>query len=93
MVDRANQVEDRTRMEHHSRPFIPLAVDGIHENCRGAGNNTFRRNMRELIQTHKPGILILMETKVQYSYMGNFFSNMGFSAATIVNPVGRSGGV
>ncbi|KAI8005772.1 hypothetical protein LOK49_LG07G02140 [Camellia lanceoleosa] len=61
--------------------------------CREAGNNTFRRNMRELLQTHKPGILVLLETKVTYSSMGNFFSNMGFSAATIVDPVGRSGGM
>ncbi|KAL7171631.1 hypothetical protein ACSBR2_036319 [Camellia fascicularis] len=62
-------------------------------NCRGAGNNTFRRTMRELFQAHQLGILILIETKVQYNLMGNFFSNMGFSAVTIVDPVGRSSGV
>ncbi|KAI7983797.1 hypothetical protein LOK49_LG15G01767 [Camellia lanceoleosa] len=49
--------------------------------------------MRELLQAHQSGILILMETKVQYSSMGNFFSNMGFSAATIVDLVGWSGGI
>ncbi|KAL7254943.1 hypothetical protein ACSBR1_009157 [Camellia fascicularis] len=62
-------------------------------NCRGAGNNTFRRNMCELLQTHKPGILVLLETKVTYSSTGNFFSNMGLLAATIVDPVGCSGGI
>ncbi|KAL7169442.1 hypothetical protein ACSBR2_034478 [Camellia fascicularis] len=62
-------------------------------NCRGTGNNTFRRNMRELLQTHKPGIIVLLETKVMFSSMGNIFSNMGFSAATIVDLVGRSGGI
>lgn len=49
--------------------------------------------MRELIKSHHPSILILMETKVLYSSMGNFFNNIGFTAATIVDPVGRSGGI
>ncbi|XP_028114297.1 uncharacterized protein LOC114312281 [Camellia sinensis] len=49
--------------------------------------------MRKLLQIHKPRILVLLETKVIFSSMGNFFSNMGFSAATIVDPVGRSGGI
>ncbi|KAI7994974.1 hypothetical protein LOK49_LG11G01739 [Camellia lanceoleosa] len=61
-------------------------------NCRGAGNSTFRRNIRNLIQSHKLGILVLMETKVLYSSMGNFFSNMGFTITTIVDPIGRSCG-
>lgn len=62
-------------------------------NCRGAGNNAFKRNMRELLNTHKPAILILMETKIPYSTMGNFFNNLGFTAATIVDPVERAGGI
>ncbi|KAI7993515.1 hypothetical protein LOK49_LG11G00930 [Camellia lanceoleosa] len=49
--------------------------------------------MRELLNTHKPGIIILMETKVQFSSMGPFFTNMGFSASTIVDPIGRAGGI
>ncbi|KAI8017739.1 hypothetical protein LOK49_LG04G00158 [Camellia lanceoleosa] len=62
-------------------------------NCRGAGNSAFKHNMRELINNHKPEILILMETKVPFSSMGNFFNNMGFTAATIVDPTGRAGGI
>ncbi|KAL7254736.1 hypothetical protein ACSBR1_008973 [Camellia fascicularis] len=49
--------------------------------------------MHELIKSHKPAILILMETKIPYSSMGTFFNNMGFTAATIVDPIGRSGGI
>lgn len=62
-------------------------------NCRGVGNNAFKRNMRELIKSHKLAILILMETKVPYSSIGTFFNNMGFTVATIVDPIGRSGGI
>ncbi|KAI7985906.1 hypothetical protein LOK49_LG14G02233 [Camellia lanceoleosa] len=32
-------------------------------NCRDVGNNTFKRNLVEIIRVHKPEILILMETK------------------------------
>ncbi|KAI8005960.1 hypothetical protein LOK49_LG07G02581 [Camellia lanceoleosa] len=59
----------------------------------GAANNAFKRNMRELLSTHKPAILILMETKIPYSAMGNFFNNLGFTVATIVDPIGRAGGI
>ncbi|KAI7991201.1 hypothetical protein LOK49_LG12G00888 [Camellia lanceoleosa] len=62
-------------------------------NCRGAGNNTFKRNLRELLNIHKPEILVLMETKVPFSSLGNFFNNLGFSASTVVDPVGRMGGI
>ncbi|KAL7249819.1 hypothetical protein ACSBR1_011904 [Camellia fascicularis] len=49
--------------------------------------------MKELLHLHKLEILILMETKVTFSSIGNFFNNLGFSASTIVDPVGRSGGI
>ncbi|KAL7165463.1 hypothetical protein ACSBR2_041197 [Camellia fascicularis] len=33
-------------------------------NCRRAGNTNFKRNLVEIIKTHKPEILVLMEMKV-----------------------------
>ncbi|XP_028120402.1 uncharacterized protein LOC114317817 [Camellia sinensis] len=60
-------------------------------NCRRTGNNTFKRNLRELLRAHKPEILVLMETKVTFSSFGNFFNNLGFSASTVVDPIGRMG--
>lgn len=62
-------------------------------NCRGAGNKTFKRNLVEILRSHKPEILILMETKVAFSKMGNFFNRLGFTASTIVGPIGRVGGI
>ncbi|XP_028123763.1 uncharacterized protein LOC114320887 [Camellia sinensis] len=56
-------------------------------NCRGAGNNNFKRNFVEIIRTHKPEIIILMETKVPFSSMGNFFNRLGFTTSTFVDPV------
>ncbi|XP_028124491.1 uncharacterized protein LOC114321519 [Camellia sinensis] len=62
-------------------------------NCRGASNNIFKRNLVEIIRTHKPEILILMETKVPLSRMSNFFNRLGFTALSIVNPIVRVGGI
>ncbi|KAI8004098.1 hypothetical protein LOK49_LG08G00289 [Camellia lanceoleosa] len=62
-------------------------------NCRGAGNNTFKRNLVEIIKAHKPEILVLMETKVALSKLANFFNRLGFTASTIIDPVGRVGGI
>lgn len=62
-------------------------------NCRGAGNDRFRRNLSELVQMHKSDMLILMETKVELNSMGMFFNNLGYTASTHVDPIGRSGGI
>ncbi|XP_028117920.1 uncharacterized protein LOC114315507 [Camellia sinensis] len=60
---------------------------------RGAGNQRFKRTMRELVQIHKPELLILMETKVEFKSMGMFFNCMGFTAFAHVDPIGCSGGI
>ncbi|KAI8031966.1 hypothetical protein LOK49_LG01G02988 [Camellia lanceoleosa] len=62
-------------------------------NCRGAGNSVFKRNMRKLLKCHNPSIIVLMETKVQFSFMGLFFNNLGFTASTYVDPVGKCRGI
>ncbi|XP_028097675.1 uncharacterized protein LOC114297443 [Camellia sinensis] len=62
-------------------------------NCRGAGNNTFKHNLTELVRTHKLEIIILLETKVTFSKIGNFFNQLGFTASTVVDPVRRMEGI
>ncbi|XP_028103837.1 uncharacterized protein LOC114302922 [Camellia sinensis] len=62
-------------------------------NCRGASNNILRRNFRELIRVHHPIVVAFFETKVLFSSMGLFFNHLGFTTSTIVDPVGRVGGI
>lgn len=60
-------------------------------NCRGAGNDNFKRNFRDIIHEHKPEVIALLETKVALNSMGMFFKNLGLTAATHVDPTGRAG--
>ncbi|KAI8028379.1 hypothetical protein LOK49_LG02G01345 [Camellia lanceoleosa] len=69
------------------------SMDMLFWNCRGASNNTFKRTLKELVRTHKPKILVLMETKVELNSMVMFFNRLGFTASTHFDPVGRSGGI
>ncbi|XP_028089827.1 uncharacterized protein LOC114290144 [Camellia sinensis] len=62
-------------------------------NCHGAGNSVFKRTIRDLLKSHNPSIIVLIETKVQLSSMGLFFNNLGFAASTFVDPVGKCGGI
>ncbi|KAI8028797.1 hypothetical protein LOK49_LG01G02501 [Camellia lanceoleosa] len=62
-------------------------------NCGGAGNKNFHRHFKELIKTHRPDVVALFETKVMFSSMGLFFNNLGYTASTTVDPVGRVGGI
>ncbi|KAI8574007.1 hypothetical protein RHMOL_Rhmol01G0320300 [Rhododendron molle] len=62
-------------------------------NCRGAGNDNFKRHFSELIRTHKPKIVGILETKVTFRKMGLFFKHLGFSGFAYVDPYGRAGGI
>lgn len=62
-------------------------------NCRGAGNTRFKSNFSELIRSHKPEIVALLEPKVSLQSMGGFFRNLGFTRDTFTDLNGRSGGI
>lgn len=62
-------------------------------NCRGAGNSKFKRNFSELMKTHKPGVVALLETKVSLDSMGIFFKSLGLKGSVHVDPTGRVGGI
>ncbi|KAI7980463.1 hypothetical protein LOK49_Contig144G00001 [Camellia lanceoleosa] len=49
--------------------------------------------MREFVQIHRPDILILMETKVEFKSVEMFFNCMGLIAFTHVDPTGRGGDI
>lgn len=62
-------------------------------NCRGAGNDRFRTNFKDLIRQHSPEIVALLEPKVNFQSMGSFFHNLGFTRNSYADPNGRSGGI
>ncbi|KAI8539203.1 hypothetical protein RHMOL_Rhmol09G0163000 [Rhododendron molle] len=61
-------------------------------NCRGAGNDNFKRNFRDIMHQHKPEVVALLETKVALKSMSMFFKHLGLTATTHVDPTGRAGG-
>ncbi|CAL5337103.1 unnamed protein product [Camellia sinensis] len=82
-------LEDQSPIPSHTIPSMDMLI----WNYRGVGNQRFKRTMRELVQIHKPELLILMETKVEFKSVGMFFNCMGFTASAHVDPIGRSGGI
>lgn len=102
MASMRSEADDRRRIRSIAKdlvsdsPLTYLSMDLLHLlfwNCRGASNNNFKHNLTEIIRTHKLEILVLLETKVPFSKIGNFFNRLGFTASTIVDPVGRVGGI
>ncbi|KAI7994851.1 hypothetical protein LOK49_LG11G00261 [Camellia lanceoleosa] len=45
------------------------------------------------VDIHIPDLIVLLETKVEFSSMGIFFNEMGFTTSAHVDPIGRSGGI
>nr|GLL37714.1 uncharacterized protein LOC109159904 [Ipomoea trifida] len=62
-------------------------------NCQGAGGRAFHRVLKNLIQTHKPTILSLVEPKVSGAQADLICKKMGYSDWVRVEAVGFSGGI
>ncbi|XP_031105341.1 uncharacterized protein LOC116010192 [Ipomoea triloba] len=62
-------------------------------NCQGAGGKGFHRVLKNLIQTHRPDILGLVEPKVSGSQANVVCSKLGYSDWIRVEAVGFSGGI
>lgn len=62
-------------------------------NCRGLGNSHAVRVLRDVIKSHKPDILFLMETLSNKEKINVMCDKLGFDNHLAVECVGRSGGV
>ncbi|KAH7837957.1 hypothetical protein Vadar_020054 [Vaccinium darrowii] len=49
--------------------------------------------MADLFKNHNPDFLVLVETKVPFATLNEFFKSKGFTARSYSDPVGRSGGI
>lgn len=75
---------------HHSVPMNkPTSI--IVWNTRGANNDTFSRNFRELVFTHTPCTVALLETKIEnHEHLRDEFH---FDDMIEVSAQGRAGGI
>ncbi|CAN0915184.1 hypothetical protein LINGRAHAP2_LOCUS28980 [Linum grandiflorum] len=62
-------------------------------NCKGIGQSRAVHVLGELIQTHRPGVLILLETFADKSRMKEVRVAVKFEGCFAVDAVGHSGGI
>ncbi|KAK9988379.1 hypothetical protein SO802_028618 [Lithocarpus litseifolius] len=68
-------------------------MDMLIWNCRGALKSTFCYNVFELVHTHSPAIMILIETKACGDRAKRIIDRLPFDVAIIANKIGLSGGL
>ena len=80
--------------------FEPLLLLGevysmifVFWNCRGADNLDFKITMKDLYRDYKPNVITLLETKIHFKSMGNYFNQFGLTENIHINPQGRVGGI
>lgn len=77
---------------NHQDPIrMNKATSIIFWNVRGANNDEFRRNFRELIDTHKPCLIVLLETRMT-SYV-TLLNDFNFTEMIEVPAEGQSRGL
>ena len=62
-------------------------------NCRGLGNSRAVCSLWDLVKSHRPRILFLMETLVHKMKIEELRIKLGFSGKFAVNSISHSGGL
>ncbi|CAM8926233.1 unnamed protein product [Rhodiola kirilowii] len=62
-------------------------------NCRGMGNARTVRALKDAIDSHRPQVVCLIETKVQHGKWGWLRVKLGFRNCFVVDPRGSAGGL
>lgn len=88
------------RLARAHSPPKPLMKNPYHDsmkiilwNVRGAGHPGFKSHFLHLVQEHKPGIAILVETKLHGERARQICSQLPFDNFTVVDAVGFKGGL
>jgi len=62
-------------------------------NCRGIGNPTTVRELRDLAKDYAPSVLFIMETQINKYRVENLRFSLGFDSSFAVSSSGRNGGL
>ncbi|KAJ4847785.1 hypothetical protein Tsubulata_003331 [Turnera subulata] len=62
-------------------------------NCQSAGSEKSRRAIADIVRTHRPSIIVLVETWVESAKVAPFLERHGYNGGSFVDPVGFSGGI
>lgn len=66
-------------------------ISSIIWNVRGGNNDNFRLNLREMVDMHRPGMVTLLETKMNNHI--SLLNPFGFSDMIEISAEGHSGGM
>ena len=62
-------------------------------NCRGARKPSFQKHVRDLVRSHDPTILVVMETRVGGERAREITDKLPFDGAIHTDTIGYSGGL
>lgn len=62
-------------------------------NVRGTAEADFKCNFQELVSSHQPDIVILMETRVNGERANRIIASLGFDYYTKVDAIGFAGAI
>ncbi|KAJ4832638.1 hypothetical protein Tsubulata_001385 [Turnera subulata] len=76
-----------------SSTLMASVEDLIQMDASGAGGEKFSRAFRDLVFTHRPSLVVLVETKVRFEVASGVIRSCGFDASVVSEVAGRSGGI
>ncbi|KAI8005581.1 hypothetical protein LOK49_LG07G00813 [Camellia lanceoleosa] len=92
-IDENNEALNQTEVNLPPLPLFNTPMKVLLWNCRGAANPHFRRHFNNLMEDHRPQLVVLTETRVGGSRGTTLCQNLGFSKYHIVETHGFAGGI
>lgn len=82
---------DKIKMSQNaSKPYL---MNTILWNCRGMNQPNFCMAFKELVDYHKPVIVVLTETKIDHTRLPTYLPNLSFPNHDLVDAQGSSGSI
>lgn len=74
-------------------PLTNFMISAITLNYRSMGSRESRLHLKEIIESHRPAILVQLETKIHSSQIMGFLQHTDFTDILAVEPCGFVGGI
>ena len=88
-----NQARNRFQISRDPPVYLPLTMNIICQNCRGALNPRFRSTLDSLISKYNPSLVIVTETRISGTWAKDITNRLPFDGDIHTNTIGYAGGL
>ena len=91
---RLRDIKDKSSLSHFDSTTTPFKIMNILIwNCRGAMKPQFRKTVMDLVNWHRPLIMVITETRMSGAKADKIIETLPFDGVVVADTIGFAGGI